>query len=496
MVTRLHLENCRLNNRYEVHKLLGEGSYAEIYLARDTFAASNAPFAWVVIKALNVYLQGEPDPDLERTLVENLKNEAIALDLLHHPNIVSRLGHGTARNLEGRIFHYLILEYLPGGDLSKLCKPNGLDFDKVLYYLEQVCAGLMYAHEKGIIHRDIKPQNLLLTADRQIVKITDFGVVRFADLDTPVTLVGTNVYAPPEHNPLIADGTARKITPAADIYSLAKTVYVLLTGELPKQFTGKPITNLPERFQKELWADDLLSVLEKATQTDPEERYQTVQSFWAELIKIKQELKTATDLQDSYEEESETLLAQVTPQAKVSADFSLQTLPQKPEFKISYDLAQTQIAQESIRNPNSIPTTIDSGNQVPQRQNEFEINLSEDEEPLRSKILKTTAFILVYAIALFATQHYLRNYVLVPTEAERQSKKLVGISTTDVNIRPSAGTQEPPIGLLPKGSRVRILDTKDNWYLIDVIEYSRPKTNPKSADKGWVNKKYIEIQGA
>ncbi|MFN3330092.1 MAG: serine/threonine protein kinase, partial [Pyrinomonadaceae bacterium] len=213
MTTRLHLENCRLSNRYDIHKLLGEGSYAEIYLARDTLAAPDSPFAWVVIKALNVYLQGEPEPDLERTLIENLKNEAIALDLLRHPNIVSRLGHGTAKNIEGRIFHYLILEYLPGGDLSKLCKPNGLPLDKVLYYLEQVCAGLMHAHEKGIIHRDIKPQNLLLTADRQIVKITDFGVVRFADLDTPVTLVGTNVYAPPEHNPLIADGATNKITP-------------------------------------------------------------------------------------------------------------------------------------------------------------------------------------------------------------------------------------------------------------------------------------------
>jgi len=469
MTNRLHLENYRLNNRYDVHKLLGEGSYAEIYLARDIFAAPNTPFAWVVIKALNVYLQGEPDPELERTLIENLRNEAIALDLLHHPNIVSRLGHGTARNAEGRIFHYLILEYLPGGDLSKLCKPNGLPFDKVLYYLEQVCAGLMHAHEKGIIHRDIKPQNLLLTQDRQIVKITDFGIVRFAYLDTPVTLVGTNVYAPPEHNPLIADGTTNKITPAADIYSLAKTTYVLLTGELPKQFTGKPIKSLPERFQKEEWAEDLVSVLEKATQSQPENRYQTIQSFWADLMKIKHGFKT-TNLQE-----------EIAPQAKISADFSLHVVPQAPKFETSHDLGQTEIIEK-------IPKNLEKASQIEQQ---LEIILLEKEQPLISKILKITALVLAFAIALFATQHYLRNY----TPIFNQSKQLIGISTTDVNIRPSAGTQEPPIGLLPKGSKVRILDAKDNWYLIDVVEYSRPKNNQKDADKGWVSKKYIEIQG-
>ncbi|GIU82721.1 MAG: hypothetical protein D6687_05645 [Acidobacteria bacterium] len=502
MTTRLHLENCRLSNRYDIHKLLGEGSYAEIYLARDTLAAPDSPFAWVVIKALNVYLQGEPEPDLERTLIENLKNEAIALDLLRHPNIVSRLGHGTAKNIEGRIFHYLILEYLPGGDLSKLCKPNGLPLDKVLYYLEQVCAGLMHAHEKGIIHRDIKPQNLLLTADRQIVKITDFGVVRFADLDTPVTLVGTNVYAPPEHNPLIADGATNKITPAADIYSLAKTVYVLLTGELPKQFTGKPITSLPERFEKKPWAKHLLYVLEKATQSQPDKRYQTVQSFWADLFRIKQSFMPSSTSRDFYEEEPETLLANAKPQARFSADFPLQVIPQTPKFETSYDLGQTEITQKVVANLDSTPITPNQRSQILWGANrvasypEAEIVLPENKRSLPSKFLRVVMLVTVFAIALFATQYYLRNFISVPTNPERQTiKETIGISTTDVNIRPSPGTQEPPIGLLPKGSKARILDTKDNWYLIDVIEYSRPKNNQKDADKGWVNKKYIQIQG-
>ncbi|MCV4771297.1 hypothetical protein OFC10_35215, partial [Escherichia coli] len=75
------------------------GSYAEIFKARDILAAPHTPHSIVVIKALNVFLQDDPDKDLERTLVENFQNEAVALDRVRHPNVISRLGHGTARDL-------------------------------------------------------------------------------------------------------------------------------------------------------------------------------------------------------------------------------------------------------------------------------------------------------------------------------------------------------------------------------------------------------------
>ena len=115
----LALNNSRLDGRYDVQTLLGRGSYAEIYVARDTLASPQSPHSLVVIKALNVFMQNDLDADLERTLVENFQNEAIALDRVRHPNIISRLGHGTARDLRGTIFHYLVLEYLPGGDLAR-----------------------------------------------------------------------------------------------------------------------------------------------------------------------------------------------------------------------------------------------------------------------------------------------------------------------------------------------------------------------------------------
>src|ERR1051325_5414354 len=104
-MSELKLQQCRLDGRYDVLDCLGRGSYSEVYVARDAAAQEGAPRT-VVIKALNTHLQGVPDAELERTLIENFRNEAIALDRVRHPNIISRLGHGTAIDLQGRTFHY------------------------------------------------------------------------------------------------------------------------------------------------------------------------------------------------------------------------------------------------------------------------------------------------------------------------------------------------------------------------------------------------------
>src|ERR687883_2048984 len=201
----LKLQQSMLDGRFVIRDCLGRGSYSEVYVADDVAASNGAPRT-VVIKALNTHLQGMPDPELERTLVENFRNEAIALDRVRHPNIISRLGHGTALDLQGRTFHYLVLEYLSGGDLQALVVRRPLPLDGALFYLGQVCAGLAYAHKHGVIHRDIKPQNLLLTADQHTVKIADFGVAKLEATEGAITRVGTNIYAPPEHNPLVQTG--------------------------------------------------------------------------------------------------------------------------------------------------------------------------------------------------------------------------------------------------------------------------------------------------
>src|SRR5947207_1166975 len=280
-----------LDGRFVIRDCLGRGSYSEVYIADDVTASNGSPRT-VVIKALNTHLRGVPDPELERTLVENFRNEAVALDRVRHPNIISRLGHGTAIDLQGRTFHYLVLEYLSGGDLQALIRKHPLPLEAALFYLEQVCAGLAHAHKHGVIHRDIKPQNLLLTADQHTVKIADFGVAKIEAAEGAITRVGTDVYAAPEHHPLMTTGPldtaslSRRVvllTPAADIYSLAKTTYMILTGEAPRRFSQMQITSLPEEFSNNEWSHYVLGVLERATQSNQEKRHQTVEEFWREI---------------------------------------------------------------------------------------------------------------------------------------------------------------------------------------------------------------------
>ena len=261
-MTELKLLHCRLDGRYDIEDCLGRGSYAEIYVARDR-AATDERFRTVVVKALNVLLQGDQDPELERTLIQNFQNEATALDRVRHPNIISRLGHGTAIDLTSTAFHYIVIEYLSGGDLSALSRRETLGLERTLFYFQQICAGLAHAHECGVIHRDIKPQNLLLTADHQVVKIADFGVAKLGAADGAITRVGTNIYSAPEHNPLMQTApldpgslpsAEPQLTPAADIYSLAKTAYTLICGAPPRRFAQHEIAEWPESIAREPWA--------------------------------------------------------------------------------------------------------------------------------------------------------------------------------------------------------------------------------------------------
>lgn len=499
----LSLQNCRLDGRYDVQSLLGRGSYAEIYVARDIFATPNAPHSQVVLKALNVFMQNDLDADLERTLVENFQNEAIALDRVRHPNIISRLGHGTAKDLKGMVFHYLVLEYLPGGDLAKNCPKTGFPLEQAFNYLEQVCAGLAHAHKCGVIHRDIKPQNLLLTADKKTVKIADFGVARFSQSDTPITRVGTNMYAPPEHSPVFIDSehvaTIAQLTPAADIYSLAKSAYVLVTGESPRRFSGAPISDLPISIRQKPWANEFLRVLQKATQSNPNDRHQTVNEFWEELSKVE-----ATAEKEAGE--PETVIASRVhpiPQPSISEGYS-PNAPVLPKFNTSRDLK----FKNNTLEPNNPRLVVEIGNGNNKIQPGAQPRLPEiepgkpivvpitkkRERPFLKRFLIFGIFLAMFAGGLFATQNYLRNSKFFPETINPFRKQPEGVVTIDLNLRPSPGMDNQPIGLVPKSSKVRIVNSTDNWYEVDVTEFGRPKENATDAEHGWVFKKYIDVQ--
>jgi serine/threonine protein kinase len=500
----LSLNNTRLDGRYDIQRTLGQGSYAEIYVARDALAAPQSPHKSVVIKALNVFLQNDLDVDLERTLVENFQNEAIALDRVRHPNVISRLGHGTARDLRGTIFHYLVLEYLPGGDLAKSCREKSLNLSQALFYLEQVCAGLGHAHKNGIIHRDIKPQNLLLTADRQTVKIADFGVARVSQSDSPITRVGTNMFAPPEHSPIFAGNTDTltftKLTPAADIYSLAKSAYVLITCESPRFFSSQPITELPFAMRQKPWASDLVKVLNKATQNDSRMRYQTVNDFWQDLSKIK--MLAEDDDRDAAETKIFTAPHQI-PQPHIAAGYT-SNAPQKPVFNTSRDLK----LKNNLSVADNAPLVVRLDNQnfnhslnaPPTVEKEIVPDYAELPK-LRKKtaqnVLRRFAIFVIslglFAGILYGTHNYLRGRGVLP-QISNPFRTQTGKTNTDLFLRSTPSTKNDPIGMAPKNSRVKILTSNENWYEVEVAEYGRPKENPGYVDHGWVNAKYVDVE--
>jgi serine/threonine protein kinase len=539
----LKLQQSRLDGRFDIIECLGRGSYAEIYVARDNAASHSDDAApeTVVIKALNMFLQDAPDEDLEHTLIANFQNEAVALDRVRHPNIINRLGHGTAIDLAGTTFHYIVLEYLSGGDMAALSRSHPLPIEKTLFYLEQVCSGLAHAHEHGVIHRDIKPQNLLLTADRQIVKIADFGVARLGANEGAITRVGTNIYAAPEHNPLVLTGSLdlgaiangrEHLTPAADIYSLAKTTYALLAGESPRRFAQHAISDLPAGVRDHYWSAPLLRVLQKATQLRPDSRYQTVQEFWNELsdaaLPPTRPLPRAAD--------GEVVGAEAEVRRLASSDLNVEPEeftqpPPQPRFqpvkapsyppgplpyadpgatkrpKIVVPVSTLHTAARGTAEMSSRPSAKERiaslpdqtrKEKTPGRADQRPAHPRRQVEPRRGRrYLVAAVLIITFAGMLLATHKYVTSHWNPFVGLSQVSDVFVigreGVTTTDVNLRPDASALRQSIGLAEAGSRVKILSMADNWYEVQVLQHGRPKTDPFTSDRGWINKKFVKF---
>ena len=517
----LKLQQSRLDGRFDIIECLGRGSYAEIYVARDNAASDDAP-ELVVIKALNMFLQEMPDESLEQTLIANFQNEAVALDRVRHPNIISRLGHGTAIDLAGTTFHYIVLEYLSGGDMQAFSRSHPLTIEKTLFYLEQVCSGLAHAHESGVIHRDIKPQNLLLTADKQVVKIADFGVARLAATEGAITRVGTNIYAAPEHNPLVQTGSldlgfiaagGEHLTPAADIYSLAKTTYALLAGESPRRFAQHAISELPAAINNHFWSQSVLRVLEKATQTRLDQRYATVQEFWDDLSDAA--LPPTRLLQAG----AESLRSRPSFDLSVEPEELTQPPPQ-PKFQLVHPQPDralgTQIDDAQRRPKIVVPVNAVNVKQEPVVTAKERIEALPDQVKRERPVAPRTGYkrrevnprrarpyivaavlIVLFSGMLLATHRYVTSqwnpFVGLPLLSDVFVIGREGVTTSDVNLRSDASVAKAPIGLAEAGSRVKILSTGENWYEVQVLQHGRPKADPFTSDRGWINKKFVKF---
>jgi hypothetical protein len=222
----------RLTERFVLERETGSGGMSTVFLGRDEVL--ERPIAVKLLKP------GYAETDIGT----RFRREGRTAASLSHPNIVQVYDAG-ADEFEGRRTSYIVMEYVPGGDLKDLIDRRGALSGGDLARLSEVAAGLAHAHERGVIHRDIKPHNILLDENGR-PKLTDFGVARALDATHATrtgSYLGTALYSPPEQ--LRGDG----VTPKSDVYSLGVTLYHAATGQPP--FVGAPIEIASQHVSRE-----------------------------------------------------------------------------------------------------------------------------------------------------------------------------------------------------------------------------------------------------
>jgi len=219
--------------RYRLDSRLGAGGMSTVFMALDT----------VLERPVAVKLLAEHLAD-DEAFVARFRREALAAARLQHPNIVQVFDSGLDEPSER---HYIVMEYVEGPSCADLIRDQGvLDVDQAVHIVRDACHGLDYAHRSGVVHRDVKPGNLLISQDTGAVKLADFGIAKAAE-QTRITQVGsvlgTAAYLSPEQ------ATGAESTPASDIYSLGVCAYQFLSGRLPHEYGS--LTELALKQQNE-----------------------------------------------------------------------------------------------------------------------------------------------------------------------------------------------------------------------------------------------------
>lgn len=273
------MEGSLIAGRYRVDALIGEGGVARVYRGTDTTLDRR-----VAIKILRPELSDQPD------VVARFRREAHAAAKLNHPNIVQIYDTGVD---EGR--YYIVMEYLPEMNLKEVIKRYApLPLDKVVEVAIACCEALAYAHRQGIIHRDVKPHNVLFTDDGR-AKLSDFGIAAAlgeAGLTPDGKVLGSAHYMAPEQ----AQGA--EAGPQSDIYSLGVTLYEALTGRTP--FDGETPADIAAQHLREAPPSprslnpDIPPAAEyiitKAMAREPARRYRSADEMLVDLRKLERGL--------------------------------------------------------------------------------------------------------------------------------------------------------------------------------------------------------------
>jgi eukaryotic-like serine/threonine-protein kinase len=252
--------------RYRIESRLGSGGMSTVHLAFDERLERH-----VAVKLLAEHLASDP------AFVSRFQREALAAARLIHPNIVQVFDSGLD---ERRDQHYIVMEYIDGQSCAEVLRERGwLPVEEALPIILGACAGLDYAHRKGVVHRDVKPGNLLVGPDR-LVKLADFGIAKATEQSSITqigSVLGTAAYLAPEQ------GRGEEAGPPADIYALGVVAYQLISGRLP--FEGASLTELAIKQQREPPAaldtlvaavtPELARAVDVALRIDPRNRYPT-----------------------------------------------------------------------------------------------------------------------------------------------------------------------------------------------------------------------------
>jgi serine/threonine-protein kinase len=261
-----------LSGRYRLESKLGSGGMSTVYLASDETLERQ-----VAVKVLHAEISDQPDQ------IERFRREATAVAKLSHPNVVSVIDAGQDAG-----HPYIVFEYIDGETLKQRIERLGrLPLDEAAAYAIEVGRGLAAAHRRKLVHRDVKPQNVLIDPDGR-ARVTDFGIARSLEtkgLTATGRVLGTTDYVAPEQ------AMGQEIDARSDIYSLGVLLYEMLTGEVPfhaetqvgvaMKHVNEPLPAVETRRPDVSAA--LAAVIEKATAKDPEQRYATIAAMLRDL---------------------------------------------------------------------------------------------------------------------------------------------------------------------------------------------------------------------
>jgi eukaryotic-like serine/threonine-protein kinase len=262
-----------IGERYELEELVGTGGMSSVYRAHDRMLERH-----VALKVLHEQFTADGD------YVERFRREARAVAQLSHPNIVTVIDRGEQDDRQ-----FIVFEYVDGENLKSLVEREGpLPEAEAIALTHQIARALSFAHGQGLVHRDVKPQNVLLNGDGQ-AKVTDFGIARSIDVHGSLTqtgtVMGTSDYISPEQ------ARGAHVEAQSDIYSLGVVLYELLTGEVPfpgDNFVAVAMRHINEPVPSVLAKRPEISprldaVVQRAMAKDPDDRFRSMDELCREL---------------------------------------------------------------------------------------------------------------------------------------------------------------------------------------------------------------------